>query len=73
LLTSSHRSFYKLIRTIQQLYQHQINTKTQKLEMNKTNLIIQSYYINKFRQIIHSFQSFSLEEYLLNLIEYLPI
>jgi len=69
-LTSSHRSFYKLIRTIQQLYQHQINTKSQKLE---TNLIIQSYYTNKFRQIIHSFQSFSLEEYLLNLIEYLPI
>ncbi|CAF0825552.1 unnamed protein product [Rotaria sordida] len=73
LLTSSYRSCYKIIRTIQQLYQHQINTKNRKIETNKTNIIIQNYYTNKFRQIIQSYQSLSFEEYLLNLIEYLPI
>ena len=73
LLATSHRSFSKIIRTIQQLHQHQINTRDRNQQTNRTNRIVQRYYANKFQQIIQSYGSLAFEEYLLHLIPYLPV
>ncbi|CAF1586811.1 unnamed protein product, partial [Didymodactylos carnosus] len=74
-MTTSHRSSYKIIRTIQQLHHHYQNTyhAQQNNSLVSRNSIIANYCTQKFYQHVQSYGTIDFQLFLSNLAPYLPV